>query len=144
MAKKPPTGGDYDIGWCKPPKHTQWKKKQSGNMRGRPAGRLNNETLVKMYHAVLFELMVPVKGKRRGIPMLHAILLTHSQRALQGDQKAAADILDRAERLAGSGPSSSDVELSEEDEAILREAFGLGNGGPGPVDPPDGDAAAEP
>jgi hypothetical protein len=28
---------DHDIGYGKPPKHTRWKKGQSGNPRGRPA-----------------------------------------------------------------------------------------------------------
>ena len=27
---------DYEVGFCKPPKHTQWKPGQSGNPKGRP------------------------------------------------------------------------------------------------------------
>lgn len=33
---KPLRAPDYEIGHGRPPKHTQWKKGQSGNPRGRP------------------------------------------------------------------------------------------------------------
>ena len=29
---------DYEVGYGKPPKHTRFKKNQSGNSRGRPKG----------------------------------------------------------------------------------------------------------
>lgn len=32
-------GGDYEVGYGKPPKHTQFKKDQSGNLKGAPTKR---------------------------------------------------------------------------------------------------------
>ena len=31
-------GADYEVGYGKPPKHTRFKKGQSGNPKGRPKG----------------------------------------------------------------------------------------------------------
>ena len=38
---------DYDIGYRKPPRHTQFKKGQTGNRRGRPRGAKNLFTLLQ-------------------------------------------------------------------------------------------------
>lgn len=35
---------DYEVGFKKPPKHTQYKKGQSGNPNGRPKGTRNFKT----------------------------------------------------------------------------------------------------
>lgn len=39
MSKKN-EGGNYEIGYKKPPKHTRWQKGQSGNKKGRPKKKL--------------------------------------------------------------------------------------------------------
>jgi hypothetical protein len=37
---------DYEVGYKKPPKHSQFKKGQSGNKKGRPKGSKNANTLI--------------------------------------------------------------------------------------------------
>ena len=37
----------YEIGYCKPPKHTRFKPGQSGHPSGRPPGQLNFRTAVR-------------------------------------------------------------------------------------------------
>ena len=36
-----PTEGDYEVGYKKPPKHTQFKPGQPGNPKGRPKGSMS-------------------------------------------------------------------------------------------------------
>jgi hypothetical protein len=54
--------GDYEVGYGKPPKHTQFKPGQSGNSRGRPKGALNLATLVE---EALAELVTVKEGGRQ-------------------------------------------------------------------------------
>jgi len=37
----------YEIGYCKPPKHTRFRPGQSGHPSGRPRGQLNFRTAVR-------------------------------------------------------------------------------------------------
>ena len=51
----PRENGDYEVVYGKPPRHTRFKKGQSGNPRGRPSGSKNLTTLLG---EVLNELVV--------------------------------------------------------------------------------------
>lgn len=42
----------YEVGFCKPPRHTQWKKGQSGN----PKGRKKREPARNLHDAIVAEL----------------------------------------------------------------------------------------
>ena len=44
-----PTGGEYDVGYGRPPAHARFKPGKSGNPRGRPTGRKNLTTVIRDY-----------------------------------------------------------------------------------------------
>ena len=50
---------DYEVGFKKPPKHTQFKPGRSGNPDGRPTGRMNFKT------ELLDELQYARSSRRR-------------------------------------------------------------------------------
>ena len=51
---------EYEVGYRKPPKHSRFKKGQSGNPRGKSRGTKNSATLLKQ------ALLASVLGKQNG------------------------------------------------------------------------------
>jgi hypothetical protein len=81
------TDGSERGGYCKPPKHTRFKKGVSGNPAGRPRGSQNVKSRVR---DVYFEqISIIDSGKRRSVPAIVAIALLQRQRAINGNVRAA-------------------------------------------------------
>lgn len=74
---------DYEVGFCKPPKATQFKKGQSGNPRGRPKGSLNLATILK--RAINEKIMIAENGRQRTVCKGEAVIKQLVNRAAQGD-----------------------------------------------------------
>jgi hypothetical protein len=62
---------DYEVGHGKPPRHTRFKKGQSGNPRGRPKGSKNLPTLLT--EALNEPVVVAENGKRSATADLRAM-----------------------------------------------------------------------
>lgn len=112
---------DYEIGYRKPPKATQFKKGQSGNPKGRPKGSNNLSTDVK---AILkSSVAINEDGKRKKVSTQQAMLLRLKERALKGDAKSINQLVG----LAGAYNNetltpSADTALDSDDAAVL-DAF---------------------
>ena len=98
MAGSDGNKGDYGVGRGKPPKHSQWKKGQSGN----PSGKRKKTVSLQAKLAKLAgeEIALNYNGSAtsmsRDLAMLHAVL----QKAMKGDQPSVryvTDMLDRGE-----------------------------------------------
>src|SRR5260370_31225451 len=63
---------DYEVGYRKPPGHTRFKKGQSGNPKGRPAGAKNLSTLLS--EALNEPVVVTENGGQRQITKRAAII----------------------------------------------------------------------
>jgi hypothetical protein len=122
---------DYEVGYCRPPKSTRFKKGKSGNSNGRPKSS-------KPVGAILEEVFnrkIPTteNGKQRKISLLEAILrqlangaakgeLRHIDRVLKllpmiQEARAAATSDDM---VGQAGDGSSDLAVLE----ALSEMFG--------------------
>ncbi len=112
-------GNDDEVGYKKPPKHTRFRKGQSGNPAGRTKGTRNFKTDVRK------QLNEPVTvrdgGSVRSVSSQEAGLMKLRAMALAGDQRALDRLLGLAERYAiEEEADDAEAALSGEDEAIIE------------------------
>jgi hypothetical protein len=112
---------DYEVGYGKPPRHTRFKKGQSGNPRGRPKGSKNLPTLLT--EALNEAVVVAENGRRRKITMRQAIIKQLVKRSATADLRAMKILLDMVRDLEGqTEPASPETsEFSEADEKVLEQ-----------------------
>jgi Family of unknown function (DUF5681) len=110
---------DYEIGYGKPPKESQFKPGQSGNPAGRPKGLRNFKTdVIRM-----LEMPVRVKdgNRTRRTSTQEACLMVVREQSLRGGARALSDTLELAKTY---NPEINETGLGEalsaDDEAILH------------------------
>ena len=92
-------GGDFEVGYCKPPLRTRFRKGQSGNAGGRPrgmtAGRAKALALKEAYR------MVNVKAGDRiiALPALQAILRSQVALAAKGNGPAQRAVIEAVQAI---------------------------------------------
>jgi len=109
----------YEVGFGKPPRNTQFRKGTTGNPRGRPKG-------AKSLHSILVKMgrepvKVNINGRIRSVSRLEAIVMQLSNKAASGDLKAIRELL-AAHRLfpEPTEPVEAEVVSTERDEAVLK------------------------
>lgn len=113
-------GASYDIGYRRPPRHTQFKPGQSGNRRGRPRGTRKFSTLFGE------KLRAKVRIRDGGRPMAVREILINNlvASALKGDPKARDQLI---KLLGQAGELEPEVEaaisesLTADDQAIIAD-----------------------
>src|SRR5215831_7958042 len=87
------TSASYEVGYRKPPRHTQFQKGQSGNPGGRPrrssAERLEELALYEAYRTTI----VMEDGHAIPMPAIQAVLRRQLESAASGNVRAQRDIL---------------------------------------------------
>lgn len=109
----------YDIGYRRPPKHSQFKKGQSGNPKGRPKGRKNLKT--DLQEELQKRVKVTEGGKQMIVTKQKALAISLCARALQGDARATVNLTDLVLRLLPQDdPDDANRALSQNDQAIVE------------------------
>ncbi|UVK41214.1 hypothetical protein LHFGNBLO_002788 [Mesorhizobium sp. AR10] len=91
---------DEEGGYCKPPKHSQFKKGQSGNPSGRPPGSKNAATIA--IEQLNKPLRVKIDGKLKTMSALEVAAQQLMKRgAEKGDLKAIGFLLQMAGQVPG-------------------------------------------
>jgi hypothetical protein len=110
---------EYDVGFKKPPTHTQFQPGQSGNPKGRRKGSKNLSTIVA--EEVAARVTVTVNGRRKTITMLQAAIKQLVNKAASGDQNAIkrlVEIIQTEAARAGAPPPQSEP-ISDADRQLL-------------------------
>lgn len=116
---------DYEVGYGKPPKHTQFEPGKSGNPRGRPRGARGLKTDLLAELSARHTIQINGKAQRGNRQQLMVRTLT--ARAASGDLKAQALLLPLVERVFGIEDRGDARErLSKQDEALLAELLAAG------------------
>jgi hypothetical protein len=89
MAKK--NEYDYEVGYGKPPRHSQFQPGQSGNPAGRPPGRKNLATIARS--ALHEEITVVENGKSKRMTKAEAAIVQMVNGALKGDLRAVKETI---------------------------------------------------
>lgn len=110
---------DYEVGYGKPPKHSRFKKGQSGNPHGRPPKSRNFSTDLRQ------ELDIPITVRESGAPReitrQQALIIRTLEQALAGDLKAISMMVTWIQHYHGVDVApAQETPLAEEDLALLR------------------------
>ena len=88
---------DYEVGYGKPPKATQFKKGQSGN----PSGKKKPASLEDILKRTLAkQVTVTVDGKKQSLPMMEVIIQALVRKAATGDLAAIKTVVQAAAAFA--------------------------------------------
>lgn len=107
-----------DVGYCKPPKHTQFKPGRSGNPRGRPKGAKNETTILR--EILNKRIAIREGGRTRKVSVLEAMLMKYVEDALKGNPKTATFVLNRYRLAEGGSPETSEM---DQDDKQVMESF---------------------
>jgi len=108
---------EYKVGRNRPPKSSRFKKGVSGNPKGRPKGSRNFATDLK--EELADTIVVSESGAKRRLTKQQALIKTLMARALQGDAKAAAALLNMILRL-DLAAQEAPVNAGPDDDLVLR------------------------
>ena len=112
---------DYETGFKKPPKKTQFEKGQSGNPKGRPKGTKNLKTDLEEELQELIHLKEG--GKDKHVSKQRALIKALMAKAVKGDARAANLLLNMILKvLIPTQADDVDETLSSDHRAIL-DAF---------------------
>lgn len=90
------------VGYRRPPRHSRFRKGQSGNPSGRRKGSGIRSALEKVLDR---KVTATVDGERRKVPLTEALVLQLAQKALAGDVRSIREVLKIADQVEAAAPA---------------------------------------
>ena len=119
---------DYEIGYCKPPRHSQFKKGQSGNPRGRPRGARGIKTDLR--EELSQRVRITENGRTLNLTKQQLVIKALVAKAAKGDPRAATQVFALTLEAFGiEGERAGSTRLHPEDQAILDAFLRRNSGG---------------
>jgi hypothetical protein len=84
---------DYEVGYKKPPKASQFKKGKSGNPKGRPKHRLRPAATL-LLEELAKSIEIIEKGVRRTVTKQEALMMAVVNQSIKGDPPARRYVLE--------------------------------------------------
>lgn len=110
--------GSFGVGYCRPPKHSQFRKGASGNPRGRPKGALNLATVLA--RKLREKVVVEENGKRMTVTKIEAAIGQATNKAVAGDLRALQFLATLVRSVEEPGPPPEQTSgLDEYDQRVL-------------------------
>jgi len=111
--------GNYDVGYKRPPKSTQFKKGQSGNPKGRPKGTKDLKT--DLAEELQERVLVKEGSTERKISKQRAMVKSLMAKAMKGDARAIGLAYNMVLRLFDlDEDEETEVPLNEDERAVLQ------------------------
>jgi hypothetical protein len=110
MADEPNDPAEYEVGNCKPPKHTQFQPGKSGNPNGRPKGSKNLASVVLREGRKKVRINGP--NGSRSVTKIEAAVLQLANSAAQGNTAAQRHffaLLQTSEESSNRGDAQTSV-----------------------------------
>lgn len=108
-----------DVGYGKPPRHTQFKPHQSGNPKGRPKGRISFARLLEKQLDA--KMTATIGGRTKTITRREALIYGFVGDALKGKDRVRKHMIDLLLILeAQSQPVTADAGSDVRDDAIIK------------------------
>jgi len=109
------------VGYRRPPKHTQFKKGQSGNPSGRPKGTVNLATA--LYNTLREPVEMVEDGITKTMTKMEAAVKRLVEEAINGDMHAFRVLSVLSQAMQEAEGSATSTELEGADKKILETLF---------------------
>jgi hypothetical protein len=123
---------DYAVGYGRPPHHTQFKKGQSGNPKGRVKGSKNLAALIMS--ALNEPVTVTLNGRRKRITKIEAMTMQLANKGASGDPKATQLLFGMVQLFESRAETPAQTNaVGDADRQVMQLLFSriqrIGNGG---------------
>lgn len=111
---------DYEVGFGKPPRHSQFQPGRSGNPRGRPRGRLNLATILQ--NTLDKKVSINEGGKPKIVSKRELMFVNAVNNAIKGDARSLMALISIMARVGSKDlePILDHPDELPEDAAILK------------------------